>query len=120
MSLLTYVLDEEGVPVQEPNIFAWGRWFQETKERKVQQDTIKIASGNVIVSTVFLGVDYSFLMGGKPVLFETMIFDSDIKVLQEYQERYETREQALEGHSRAVSLVKSMELEVPSKDPLND
>ena len=120
MSLLTYILDKEGVPVQEPNIFAWGRWFEETKDRIIQQDTIKTATGDVLVSTVFLGIDYSFLRGGKPVLFETMIFESNIKALHEYQERYRTREQAIKGHSRAVSLVKSMELEVPSKEPLNE
>ncbi|MCW3120981.1 MAG: hypothetical protein JWQ38_473 [Flavipsychrobacter sp.] len=32
------------------------------------------ANGNAYISTVFLGVDYSFGKQKKPILFETMIF----------------------------------------------
>lgn len=58
--------------------------------------------GGVTVSTIFLGTDHGF--GGPPLWFETMIFgrpDED-----EYQVRYETYDEALIGHGRAVELVK--------------
>ena len=56
------------------------------------------------VSTVFLGIDYSFGEPGGPVLFETMIFWRGHE-LDEWRERYRTRDEALAGHAAAVALV---------------
>jgi len=39
---------------------------------------------------------------GEPLLFETMIFGGEH---DDYQERYSTYEEALEGHQRAIQLV---------------
>ena len=50
--------------------------------------------GNIYVSTVFLGIEHYSGM------FETMIFD-DPK-LNNYQERYETFKEAIEGHNRLI------------------
>jgi FKBP-type peptidyl-prolyl cis-trans isomerase 2 len=59
---------------------------------------------NIEISTVFLGINHGF--GGKDLWFETMIFggfhDDDGEL---YQERYETWQEAEEGHLRAVKLV---------------
>ena|ERR1700722_16805221 len=76
---------------------SWAQWF-ETNERFVQLDTI----GEVRVSTVFLGLDHSF-NAGPPLLFETMIFEGAHDL---YQERYSTWDEAVEGHRRALNLVK--------------
>ena len=38
----------------------------------------------------------------RPILFETMIFGGEH---DQYQERYATREEAVEGHARAVAPV---------------
>lgn len=54
----------------------------------------------VRVSTVFLGLDHSF-GAGPPVLWETMIFGGDH---DEYQERYTSYEDAVEGHARACAI----------------
>ena len=57
------------------------------------------------VSTVFLCIDHSFMEDSKtPILFETMIFGGKH---DEYQERYETAEQAFQGHKKAVEMVKN-------------
>jgi hypothetical protein len=65
------------------------------------------------VSTVFLHFDHSLNFGGteelhEPVLFESMIFGG---VNNEYQRRYHTYNEALEGHN---NLVRALEEE---KDP---
>jgi hypothetical protein len=49
--------------------------------------------GDIRVSTVFLGIDHGF--GGKPLLFETMVFGGR---LNGYQCRYGTYDEAVEGH----------------------
>ena len=57
------------------------------------------------VSTIFLGIRHN-LLGEKPLLFETMVFDyknshgNDI-----YLERYSTWHEAKEGHDRAIQWV---------------
>lgn len=76
--------------------------------------------GPYSVSTVWLGLDHSFL-ASRPLIFETMIFDStkpDLPAFgepypeggtcwtEEYQERYTTEQAALEGHYEAVELAR--------------
>lgn len=58
--------------------------------------------GEVLVSTVFLGIDHGW-RSPVPVLWETMIFGHPD--FTDYQERYATREAAMEGHAKAVHLV---------------
>ena len=97
---LRYVL-KEGVPVIEPDLLTWAKWFEDDSERRVALTEID----GVSVSTVFLGLDHSF-GGGTPILFETMIFGGEY---DDYQERYHTLEEAQAGHEKAVSLVKMEE-----------
>ncbi|SRR5216683_5278951 len=94
-----YILDGH-TPVPCDDLFEWGRWIEEHRdERIVKQDTL---AGDVLVSTVFLGLDHSFGRG-KPVLFETMIFGLDD---DKYQRRYSTWGDALEGHAQALAFAK--------------
>lgn len=99
--------------IKETNLFKWAEWF-ETADRIVAQNTIEHIKGKrwgnigigkiekIKVSTVFLGLDHSF-NGGKPLLFETMIFGGGY---DDYQERYTTWEEAEKGHKKALELVK--------------
>lgn len=96
MSIESYILDGEGNPVAEPDTLKWGKWMQDA-ERRVAFDQV---TPQVRVSTVFLGLNHSF-GGDIPVLYETMIFGGPN---DQYQNRYATREAALEGHKHAVSI----------------
>jgi hypothetical protein len=65
-----YIL--KGKKVVSTDLVTWAKWFGEpTKHRVVKQTTLKNGRW---VSTVFLGLDHSFGMGKKPILFETMVF----------------------------------------------
>ncbi len=61
------------------------------------------------ISTVWLGLNHNFLNIGKPLLFETMIFDDDGDCGWDYhyQERYTTWDEAVEGHKTAIEWVKN-------------
>jgi hypothetical protein len=65
--------------------------------------------GNILISTVFLVIDYSLLpIECDPILFETMIFmhgENDPDDLDQYQERYTNYKSALRGHRMAVKMV---------------
>lgn len=91
-----YILNGKEV-VAEPNLFKWGSWLQKANTR-VALDEIE---GNR-VSTVFLGLDYSWGDGDIQV-FETMIFG---KNGGEVFERYATWDAAEEGHKKAVEKIK--------------
>lgn len=74
--------------------------------------TLQIAetfSNGFRISTVFLGIDHNWGSSDRPIIFETMIFAKTEKLeksdLHEYQERYCTKEEALEGHKRACNMV---------------
>ena len=96
MDLGKYILDGHK-PVQCENVLDWATWI-ETSDRKVVKTKI---NNEVRVSTVFLGLDHN--LGGKPMLFETMIFGGP---LNEQMERYSTWEDAEAGHKRWVEKAK--------------
>lgn len=75
--------------------------------------TIKVdVFGEVTVSTVFLVTDHSFSHSDSPVLFETMIFGGQYN---DYQTRYHTYDEALEGHIEACELVNKVQIERNNK-----
>ena len=96
-----YIL-KDGVPVLEPDIFAWGEWFI-TANRRVNFTKV----GHSEISTVFLGLDYSFVrLGNSPVLYETLVFGGS---LDGEMDRYSTFEEAVSGHRRMVARVQNQD-----------
>ena len=91
-----YILDGKKV-VLEPDLLAWGRWF-ETADR----DVIKTDVGKVRILTVFLGLDHQY-GDGPPLLFETLVFGG---ALDERMNRYSTWDEAEAGHALMVKRVK--------------
>jgi hypothetical protein len=93
-----YILDNNNKPIPA-SITEAADWLEESSDRRtVKRDEI----GDILVSTVFLGLDHSWTPGGKPVLWETMIFGGEHN---QYQERYTSHKDALEGHEKALELV---------------
>ena len=91
----------DGEPVEEPDLMAWGRWFEDA-DRQVALTYIDEAR-TVRVSTVFLGLDHTLARpcrdGAAPILWETMVFGGK---LDQEQERYETKAEAVAGHNEWV------------------
>lgn len=85
-------------PVQVKDSLAWASWMT-TGDRVVAQTKL----GPSFVSTVFLGMDYSW-GDGPPVLFETMVFEGP---LAQEMDRYGTWEEAEAGHAEMVKRVKA-------------
>lgn len=97
-----YVLDEHGDPRPEPDLIVWAEWFEQSERRMVKQTVMEnSAHKQVVVSTVFLGIDYNFELEGLPILWETGIFFEDGRPT-EIVERYTSKDEALEGHVRWV------------------
>lgn len=106
-----YILDENHRPVPAPSLLEWGAFMEDHDRRVVKHEMVD----QVLVSTVFLGIDHNWLGGGEPILWETMCFDhSDVarrgkrqwSGMLDYQERYRSHEEALAGHEEAVAWVK--------------
>lgn len=83
--------DRQGRPITPD------RWIELFDDRSYQV-VVQEEKDEVRVSTIWLGLDHSFGLGGPPLIFETMIFggtrDGD-------QWRYESEEGALSGHALA-------------------
>lgn len=93
-----YILDENNKPVKATSIMEAADWMENNPERKaVKQENI----GDIFISTVFLGLDHAW-NSDVPVLWETMIFGGEH---DQYQERYTSHEDALEGHELALTLI---------------
>ena len=89
--------------IKKVDLMTWAKWFKSSQDRIIGKDIIK----GIRVSTVFLGIDHGFGLG-KPILFETIIFGSNLKKLQGYQERYHTLQEAEKGHKDAIEFVNSI------------
>jgi hypothetical protein len=102
--MLHYVLDDDGEPRAEPDVLAWARWFERASKdgsRILAHDRDESGDSDVLVSTVFLGLDHNFSAHGKPVLWETMILGGP---LDQYQQRYSSAAAAHAGHREACRL----------------
>lgn len=99
-----YILNEAGEPVPEPDLLKWAAWFENFDNRAVARHNI---FGKATVSTVFLGLDHSFGKTGPPALWETMIFPAEKSGggIERNSWRYTSRQEALEGHQKALELV---------------
>lgn len=92
-----YILIEKE-PVPADDILTWIAWMKSANNIIEQTDI-----GDIKVSTVFLGLDRQW-KDGPPLLFETMIFGGEH---DEDQWRYATWEEAEQGHTYAIDLVKN-------------
>ena len=95
-----YILDNNHKPVPADVSLA-SQWIDDNPNRRiVKQEYID----DIHVSTVFLGLDHGMPWDKDktPVLWETMIFGGEH---DEYQNRYTSYQDALEGHQKALNLV---------------
>jgi hypothetical protein len=84
--------DRKGNPI---SIAEWMMLFHDRDYQVLAQTRV----GEVLVSTVWLGIDHGFGYTEWPVLFETIVF-GPIDSGEEH--RYETEGEALRGHRKIV------------------
>ena len=96
-----WILDEDGMPVPEPDAVKWALWM-DVRNRVVKQEYVN----GYFVSTVFLALDNSFGYG-PPILWETMVFTHPDREAQ-WSGRCSTREQALELHERGCAFAREL------------
>ncbi|KKN75895.1 hypothetical protein LCGC14_0376030 [marine sediment metagenome] len=94
-----YILDENHQLIECDDLMKWANWFENAK-RRVAKTTL---ANDVMVSTVFLGLDHNFGKG-TPILFETMIFGGEF---DQEMDRYSTWDEAEKGHEKMVAKAKS-------------
>ena|SRR6185436_8176985 len=105
--LMYYILEgHEVIPVTD--VLIWAKWFE--KAWPARQVAHTDVTNEIMVSTVFLGLDHSFGFGGPPLLFETMVFGGP---MDQEMERYSTWDEAKAGHEEMVQKVR-MGMEVDS------
>lgn len=94
-----YILDPKTkLTYKVDDIIEWSMMSSGWEDKIVAKTDI----GEIHISTVFLGLDHSWHGDSKPILFETMIFGGEF---DGWQRRYETWDQALEGHHQVCEMV---------------
>jgi hypothetical protein len=91
-----YILKDK-VPVPAFDLWEWATFMESPSNMIVEKTMIE----EIMVSTVFLGLDHNY-WGGPPILFETMIFGGKH---DQYQRRYCTYDEAEAGHKVACGKV---------------
>lgn len=117
---MDYYILKNGIPTRT-DAAEFAVWFADPSSRRVDLTELTGNDGDdASVSTVFLGLDHA-MIGGPPVLFETMAFTSNIGE-PEIVERYTTLAAAKAGHWRAVDalLARGWKLVKPDDDTLEN
>jgi hypothetical protein len=104
-----YLLDEQGNPYPTEDSHAVEALLGAIDKRRVAVTEGTYGHHKMLVSTVFLVIDHNFRItpeekASPPILYETLLF-IDGNTIGNSTRRYETKEQALEGHKDAASLV---------------
>lgn len=116
-----FLLDDSG-NVVPASLFEWCFWYEKSRQRVIQQDYVEDCK----CSTVFTGLDmgYRLLPGGKPLVFETMVFGAEYvgdffgkpmtfrPELQTY--RCSTLAEALAQHQAGLEWLKGFLARVPA------
>jgi hypothetical protein len=84
--------DRKGEPI---SAVRWRRLFDDKSYQILRQEQV----GEVLVSTVWLGIDHGFFSDW-PMIFETMVF---VPLNGDECYRYATEEDAFAGHERLVA-----------------
>lgn len=104
-----YILDDDNVPIPCHDSTVWGEFFANTNRRTVERTQI---DSDIVVSTVFLGLDHSFVPNSPPVLFETLVFGGEHDGAMR---RYYTWELAEQGHWQLIKeLFPGIEKKIPN------
>lgn len=93
---LHFILDENHNPVPA-TLSVWSKWFSNIENRRVGKDRLP---NGAEVSTVCLGSDHGQDEDGRPLLFETMVWDTND--VEHACIRYATWAEAEIGHRAAV------------------
>lgn len=106
MSKYYILIDKE---IHEASLMEWAEWMENSKEAIVSKSQMVVSMrgkklGNINVSTVFLGLDYSFNSDSEPVLFETMVFGGE---MDQEMDRCCTYEGAIKMHELMCEKVKN-------------
>jgi hypothetical protein len=105
----TMYFDVDGRPL---SMSEWGLMLQERSEENADEWRIgHDVIGAYEVSTVWLGLDHSYLPEAPPLIFETMVFEPEYERLSserfDYQLRYSTKDEARAGHERVVAEIRA-------------
>jgi hypothetical protein len=101
-----YILNEDGKPIPEPDILKWAEWMGREGNKRIAQTEIN----GFWISTIFLGIDHSFIGGVFPILFETLVFTKEGKALEETMQRYSSKTDAIEGHKKVENQMRKQSI----------
>lgn len=97
----TYILGSNNEVVPVP-FDKWIEWEKKNPDRRIiSRNRVFIGDEEILVSTVFLGLDHS-RNGGPPLVFETMVFGG---INSDWQDRYTNYRDACEGHLKVLEAV---------------
>jgi hypothetical protein len=103
-----YILDDQKNPVLCDDHAARHRWIASLPEDQRTSIGCKVdhwTNGDVLVSTVFLGLDHGW-NSDVPIVFETLVFGGE---RDQDGERYATWDEAKAGHARIVQEIVAAE-----------
>ena len=98
-----YILDEDHIPVEEPDEKKFYKWFLgQHQEATVRETWVRIKPAPACVITVFLGYNHTEGEIAAPEFFRTKIMGPP----NSFDEYYMTWDEAVVGHHRVVHKIR--------------
>ncbi len=89
--------DKLGKPIKDYNEIE--QKLRDQNYKTIKKETLK---NGIVISTAWLGLDHSWGITKKPLIFETMVFQFKNNLDYLDCERYATETEALDGHQKMV------------------
>jgi hypothetical protein len=106
-----YILDKNHKPVPVDDMAVWGKWFENSDNRRVAHDEGEDAQGKWSLSSVCLGMDHRWSNDGPPILFETMLFRDNKQADDDGDQwRFATWDETERFHRRKVAELNGIKL----------
>lgn len=104
MTARYFILNEKREVVVVDDLMTWAEWFERFDNRIVGHTRF---DPDILVSTVFLGLNHRFFGAGPPLIFETMVFGINVED-EAMTWRYSSWDDAETGHQATVHRVKDL------------
>ena len=111
-----YILNPDKSIQLEPNLNTWHIWYQKFDSHLFRSEfnlnckllgAVTLTFEEIVVSTVFLGIDHQINDNAPPLIFETQIF-VDGQSIDNEEVRYSTYREARLGHYLKVDRIKAL------------
>lgn len=86
---------------EQIDLWTWAAYTEDSRYRFISKTLVL----NIVVSTVWIGLDSVYFRNQPPLIFETMFYTVYDGTFFDFQDRYSTEDEAIKNHKQICLIV---------------